>query len=61
MPTDDRSEIVSYLCTYHGFSGHDLTMNDLFEYLPQVFEKVRSNVECYVEQEDGLLLQPLSL
>jgi hypothetical protein len=60
MPADDRSEIVSYLCTYHGFPGHDLTMNTLFEYLPQVFEKVRSNVECYVEQEDGLLLQPLS-
>lgn len=60
MPADDRSIIASYLSQYHGFPGYDLKMNDLFEYLPQVFEKIRSNIECYVEQEDGLLLQPLS-
>ncbi|SCX35874.1 hypothetical protein [Agrobacterium rosae] len=60
MPSEDRSEIVSYLSSYHGFPGHDLKITDLFEYLPQVFEKIRSNIECYVEQEDGLLLHPLS-
>ncbi len=60
MPEKDRLELASYLSSYHGFPGHDLKMNDLFEYLPQVFEKIRSNIECYVEQEDGLLLQPLS-
>ena len=60
MPANDRSEIVSYLSSYHGFPGNDLKMNDLFEYLPQVFEKIRSNVEYYVEQEGGLLLHPLS-
>ena len=60
MPADERSEIVSYLSNYHGFLGHDLKMDDLFEYLPQVFEKIRSNIECYVEKEDGLLLHPLS-
>ncbi|KEP68889.1 hypothetical protein DL1_08340 [Thioclava dalianensis] len=60
MPADDRSEMISYLSRYHGFPGHDLKINDLFEYLPQVFEKIRGNIECYVEQEDGLLLHPLS-
>lgn len=60
MSADDRSQIASYLRCYHGFPGHELTMNDLFEYLPQVFEKIRSNIECYVEQEDGLLLHRLS-
>ncbi|MFC3629666.1 hypothetical protein ACFOM8_09430 [Paracoccus angustae] len=61
MSADERSEIVSYLRSYHGFTGHDLHMDDLFKLLPQVFEKIRSNVECYVEQKDGLLLHPLSL
>ena len=60
MPADDQLEIVSYLRRYHGFPEHELKMNDLFEYLPQVFEKIHSNIECYVDQEDGLLLHPLS-
>lgn len=60
MPADNQSEIVSYLSIYHGFPKHDLSMNDLFEYLPKVFEKIRDNIKCYVNQEDGLLLQPLS-
>lgn len=60
MPEEDRTEMVSYLSIYHGFSGHDLKMNHLFEYLPQVLEKIRSNIECYVKQEDGLLLHPIS-
>ena len=60
MPADDQSKIVSYLSQYHDFPRRDLKMNDLFDYLPQVFEKIRSNIECYVEQEDGLLLQSLS-
>jgi hypothetical protein len=61
MPEDDQSEMASYLSTYHGFTGNDLKMDDIFEHLPQVFEKIRSNVDCYVEQKDGLLLHILSL
>lgn len=60
MPEQDRLEIAYYLRTYHRFSGRDLKMNDLFEYLPQVFDKIRDNVELYTGQVDGLLLQPLS-
>ncbi|MBW3243537.1 hypothetical protein KUV57_12765 [Epibacterium sp. DP7N7-1] len=60
MPEDDRTEMAAYLTEYHGFTGDDLKMDDLIEYLPQVFEKIRSNVELYVEQQDGLLLCPIS-
>lgn len=60
MPADEKLEIISYLEKYHGFLGSDLKMNDLFDYLPQVFEKICSNIKCYVEEEGGLLLHPLS-
>jgi len=60
MSTKDKSEIISYLRKYHGFHNSDLKMNDLFDYLPQVFEKIRNNTEFYVDQEEGLVLQPLS-
>lgn len=59
MPANDIAEIVFYLGEYHGFTGPDLTMKILLEYLPQVFEKIRSNVEGYVDQENGMLLDPL--
>ena len=60
LSADERLEIASYLKRYHGFPEREVEMNDLFEYLPQVFEKIRGNVECYTDQEDGLLLDPLS-
>lgn len=60
MNADEKSDIISYLRNYHGFIGSDLNINNLFDYLPHVFEKIRMNIECYVEQEDGLVLHLLS-
>ncbi|MES2434617.1 MAG: hypothetical protein V4586_12420 [Pseudomonadota bacterium] len=59
MPAADRQQVISYLNTYHGFQGNTLTMDQLIEYLPMVFEKIRSNVEFYVSEEEGFLLENL--
>jgi hypothetical protein len=59
MPATDREQMISYLNTYHGLQGNTLTMDQLIEYLPMVFEKIRSNVEFYVSEEEGLLLEEL--
>jgi hypothetical protein len=39
MPTDEKSEIISYLGKHHDFLGSDLKIKDLFDYLPQVLKK----------------------
>jgi len=57
MPEDDRTEMASYLKFYHNYKGDTLKLCDVFELLPQVFEKIRDNVVCLVSQEDGMLLE----
>ncbi len=56
ISANDRETMRSYLETYHCFARTDVTMADLIEYLPKVFEKIRDNVEGYVDQRDGLVL-----
>jgi hypothetical protein len=46
----ERQEIAQYLKSYHGYDGEDLTMDDMVFYLPNVIEKISSNVEFYLEQ-----------
>ena len=40
---------------YHGFSlTQDLTMNSISFFLPMVFDKIESNLECYIQTlEEG--------
>lgn len=57
VSANDRETMRSYLETYHCFPGTDVTMADLIEYLPKVFEKIRDNVEGYVDQKDGFVLE----
>lgn len=56
ISANDRETMRSYLEMYHCFVRTDVTMADLIEYLPKVFEKIRDNVEGYVDQRDGLVL-----
>lgn len=59
ISTEEREDIVQHLEYYHGFSFNptkidELRFDDIVPYLPRVFEKIASNLECYVKDlEDG--------
>jgi hypothetical protein len=43
------NSIKTHLNNYHGFPmTTDLNMNSISRYLPMVFEKIESNLECYI-------------
>lgn len=52
---DEKNAILKHMRYYHGGPPNpNPTFNDLFPYLPQVYEKIASNLECYVKDlEDG--------
>jgi len=51
LAREERSDILQHLRYYHGGPASDAaTFQELVCYLPQVFEKVSSNLECYLKQ-----------
>lgn len=48
---EERLSILDHMRYYHGGpeSEHP-TFEELASYIPRVFEKIRSNLECYIEQ-----------
>jgi len=45
------NSIKSHLNFYHGFPmATTLTMNSISQYLPMIFDKIESNLECYVKE-----------
>jgi hypothetical protein len=47
----ERQDILSHMRYYHGGPCHDNPdMTELASYVPQVFEKIASNLECYLKQ-----------
>jgi len=56
---EDRRSILDHMRYYHGGpeSEHP-TFEELARYIPRVFEKIRSNLECYVKNlESGDVLE----
>jgi hypothetical protein len=51
----DRATIASYLNYYHcSHFGPNVAFADILQYLPAVFKKISSNLECYLKTlEDG--------
>jgi hypothetical protein len=48
---DEIDSIKTHLNYYHDFPmTNELTMQSISFYLPMVFEKIESNLECYVKQ-----------
>lgn len=46
----DKKNIISYLNTYHGFGFEgELNTKSIIPYLPKIFDKIRGNLECYIE------------
>jgi len=54
----ERGEVAYYMNYYHGTHfDSDLSFSDIVPYLPAVFEKISSNLECYLKElEDEKVL-----
>ncbi|MFZ2448759.1 MAG: hypothetical protein WAW37_20545 [Syntrophobacteraceae bacterium] len=51
LPENEKQDILSHMRYYHGGPHHDKPdMAELALYVPQIFEKICSNLECYLEQ-----------
>ena len=47
---EEKTDILSHMRHYHGGPANDNpTFDEFAQYFPQVFEKVRGNLECYLE------------
>jgi len=47
----EKRDILSHMRCYHGGPCHDNPdMAELAHYVPQVFDKIASNLECYLKQ-----------
>jgi hypothetical protein len=56
---DERQAILKHMRSYHGGpSEASPSFDDLIPYLPRVFDKIASNLECYVRDlEAGKTIQ----
>lgn len=49
LQTNEINSIKMHLNNYHGFPlTKDLSMQSIARYLPMVFDKISSNLECYI-------------
>lgn len=58
LDAQERTDLLHHMRYYHGGpASDDFTFHDLGPFLPGVFEKIASNLECYLEQleRDGQL------
>jgi hypothetical protein len=50
IPSEEKEAILKHMRYYHGIpSRADITAHDLIPYLPMVFDKVSTNLECYLQ------------
>lgn len=50
LTESEKQDILYHMRYYHGGPSHDHpSMEELASYLPRVFEKIASNLECYVQ------------
>ena len=51
IPDNERLDLISHCRHYHGGPTSDHpTFHDFIPYLPDVFEKIASNLECYLKE-----------
>lgn len=48
----EKEDIINHMKQYHGYNSETLTIQDIWNYIPHIFDKISSNLNCYV---DGLL------
>lgn len=59
LSQEERSDILKHCRYYHGGPMQEnATFDDLIQFLPRVFEKIASNLDCYLEAlEHGEVLE----
>lgn len=50
IENEQKEEIIHYLKTYHRFEKNEVTMNDIIQYLPVIFQKIYENIDAHIEQ-----------
>ena len=51
LDESEKQDILSHMRYYHGGPFHDdPDMSELASYVPQVLEKIASNIECYLKE-----------
>ncbi|RME68583.1 MAG: hypothetical protein D6782_00940 [Alphaproteobacteria bacterium] len=61
LPYDERESILAHMRYYHGGPREtNPSFRDIVPFLPAVFEKIASNLECYLKdlEEDRDLGEP---
>jgi hypothetical protein len=54
LPESERQDILRHMRNYHaGPLGDDPDIDELADYIPQVFEKIAGNLECYLNTLQG--------
>ena len=55
LPDSERQDTLRHMRNYHGDPpGNDPEMEELAHFLPQVFEKIAGNLDCYLKSlEEG--------
>lgn len=50
LTNTEKADIKNYLNQYHHFSiSQELTVENITQYIPAVFEKISSNLACYFD------------
>jgi hypothetical protein len=47
---NEKEKIIDYMKKYHDFDKTDVDMNDIVEYLPRIYKKIRENIDYYLEE-----------
>jgi hypothetical protein len=51
LPEAERLDLINHCRNYHGGPmSNNPTLDDFIPYLPRVFDKISSNLECYIEK-----------
>lgn len=51
LTSQEKQSILEHMRYYHGGpSGNSPTLRELLFYIPQVFEKIKSNLQCYIKE-----------
>jgi hypothetical protein len=50
LSTEEKTNIIDHMCYYHdGPESDNPTFQELAQYFPRVFDKIKGNLECYLE------------
>ena len=49
LSVEEKKAILNHMKEYHGYYSDSLEVQDIWPYIPQIFDKISGNLGCYVE------------